>query len=345
MLPDGDDEAGGCWSEDDDDNDDYCSEQEMMVSSATANIKNHGTESSTTSNAIMSSASDLLISASDKAGMAGIDRARINAILLRESGNSTFMQRQRKAEESCNRKIETMRHQLTKKDDNTTADWRQELNKSTIDPILQNYNNRRRPSSTCVVVDMDSFFISCHILTHPHLATIPSCVGGSSMISTSNYVARQYGVRAAMPGYLGQKLVAELSHGKEKLTFVNSDFELYKRKSNEVRSILEEYDPKLRMGSLDEAYMDIGPYLEIMMRLMRNDDKVAGGVVSSSHDDIRKLLLSSSLSSSKLSSLDDIDKQHCAAQDLLHSIRERVKTMTGLTCSAGLASNYLLVSI
>ena len=83
---------------------------------------------------------------------------------------------------------------------------------------------------------------------------------------------------------------------------------------------------------------------------MRNDDKVAGGVVSSSsHDDIRKLLLSSSLSSlssSKLSSLEEIHKHniHSAAQDLLHSIRERVKTMTGLTCSAGLASNYLLFS-
>jgi len=337
------DEGGGCWSEDDDD---YNSE--MMKSSATANVKNHGTEFSTTSNAIISSASDLLISASDKAGMAGIDRARINAILLRESGNSTFMQRQRKADESCNRKIETMKHQLTEKDDNTTADWRQELNKSTIDPILQNCNNRRRPYSTCVVVDMDSFFISCHILTHPHLATIPACVGGSSMISTSNYVARQYGVRAAMPGYLGQKLVAELSHGKETLTFVKSDFELYKRKSNEVRAILEEYDPKLRMGSLDEAYMDIGPYLEIMMQLMRNDEAAGGVVSSSSHDDIRKLLQSSSLSSSsKLSSLDDIDKHniHSAAQDLLHSIRERVKTMTGLTCTAGLASNYHLAKI
>ena len=280
MLPDGSDDGGGCWSDVEDD-DDYCSEQEMMVSSANANIKNHGTESSTTNNAT-SSASDLLISASDKAGMAGIDRARMNAILLRESGNSTFMQRQRKADESCNRKIETMKHQLNEKDDNTTNNnWRQELNKSTIDPLIKSYKNRRRPYSTCVVVDMDSFFISCHILHHPYLATIPACVGGSSMISTSNYVARQYGVRAAMPGYLGQKLVAELSHGKETLTFVKSDFELYKRKSNEVRAILEEYDPKLTMGSLDEAYMDIGPYLEIMMQLMRNDDKVvAGGVVS-----------------------------------------------------------------
>jgi hypothetical protein len=47
MLPDGGDEVGGCWSDVEDD-DGCCSEQEMMVSSAKANIKNQGTESSTT---------------------------------------------------------------------------------------------------------------------------------------------------------------------------------------------------------------------------------------------------------------------------------------------------------
>ncbi|KAK1738411.1 hypothetical protein QTG54_011080 [Skeletonema marinoi] len=85
------------------------------------------------------------------------------------------------------------------------------------------------------------------------------------MISTSNYVARKYGVRAAMPGYLGSTLVKEISEGKETLTFVKSDFKLYKRKSAEVKAILEEYDPKLKMYSLDEAYMDMMPYLEVKM--------------------------------------------------------------------------------
>jgi DNA polymerase kappa len=129
-------------------------------------------------------------------------------------------------------------------------------------------------------------------------------------------------------------LVKELSGGKETLTFVKSDFELYKQKSSEVKSVLEEYDPHLKMYSLDEAYMDIGPYLD--MKLGSNSDLT--------HDDIKNALLNR----------DELDKNdgqdspatpetyHAAAQNLLHSIRQKVKDVTGLTCSAGLASNFLI---
>ena len=295
-------------------------------------------------------ASALLISASDKAGMAGIDRERINAILMRESGGSAFMTRQRKNDERANARIDEMKRRLEGRDEDAAAavgdgDWRAELIGSAIDPLLRRCRSRRRPLSTCVVVDMDGFFISCHILGRPHLANVPACVGGTSMISTSNYVARQYGVRAAMPGYLGSKLVRELSGGKETLIFVESDFDLYKRKSSEVRSVLEEYDPNLSMHSLDEAYMDIGRYLEVQLL----DE--TGGL---SHEDIRELV------KSKLSSKEHkenptqrkllhdhlpIGTIHTAAIALLHSIREQVRTSTGLTCSAGLSSNFLLAKI
>lgn len=275
----------------------------------------------------------LLISASDKAGMQNIDRERINAILMRESGNSAFMQRQRKMDEKSEEKIRNMKRKLQEKDE-AGGDWRRQLLQSTIDPMLKEYQWRRRPRSTCAVIDMDGFFISCHILSNPYLATIPACVGGSSMISTSNYIARRYGVRAAMPGYLGSMLVKELSGGKETLTFVKSDFELYKRKSAEVKQVLEEYDPQLKMYSLDEAYMDIGPYLKL--KLSKNQI---------CHEDIKTSLLSSA-SSDKAdedpTNLLNSDQFHTAARDLLHAIRQHVKDATGLTCSAGLASNFLI---
>jgi len=41
-----------------------------------------------------------------------------------------------------------------------------------------------------------------------------------SMISTANYEARKYGVRAAMPGFIAVKLCPQL-------IFVNSDFAKY----------------------------------------------------------------------------------------------------------------------
>lgn len=155
------------------------------------------------------------------------------------------------------------------------------------------------------------------------------------MISTSNYAARKYGVRAAMPGYLGKLLVDELSGGKESLTFVKSDYELYQRKSEEVRRVLQEYDPRLKMYSLDEAYMDIGPYLNVMLSLS-----------GAEHESIlRELLKEGNKAEEEETGVGrDVapDVYHEAAQELLRSIRERVKDVTGLSCSAGLASNFLI---
>jgi DNA polymerase kappa len=331
----------------------------------------HPSSSSSSSSAISStstrSASALLASASDKAGMEDVDRDAINAILLRESGDTSYMQRQRRVDEYVNVRIRDMKRRLEEKDDEDFdgGDWRERLNRDAIDPLLLRYKQRRERLSTCVVIDMDGFYISCHALENPTLANVPSCVGNSSMISTSNYVARKYGVRAAMPGYLGTKLVHELSGGTEKLTFVEHDFVLYGRKSNEVRSILVEYDPHLAMHSLDEAYMDIGPYLMAKLSPPRGGADVgASGGGGMSHDDIRGRMASSSSGCDGAATPEDDDDAtttmrrmartiedipigivHAAAVSLLHDIRDRIRTSTGLTCSAGLCSNFLLAKI
>jgi DNA polymerase kappa len=284
-------------------------------------------------------ASALMVAASEKAGMEDIDRERINAILLRESGDSAFMERQRKMDENSNKRIAEMKHRLSEKDNNTANKmWRDEMERTSIDPQLEKYRSKRRPLSTCVVIDMDSFFISCHILDQPHLAHVPACVGGSSMISTSNYVARRYGVRAAMPGYLGRTLVNELSRGKETLTFVKSDFNLYKKKSAEVRSILLEYDPKLKMYSLDEAYMDVMPYLEAKLK----DNNMTHEAIKNHLNSNTSANLKAQTTWREAFSESTIQND---VQNLLHSIRQRVKDVTGLTCSAGIASNFLLAKI
>ena len=38
----------------------------------------------------------------------------------------------------------------------------------------------------------------------PELRELPVAVGGPGMITTANYVARRWGVRSAMPGFVGQ---------------------------------------------------------------------------------------------------------------------------------------------
>ena len=56
----------------------------------------------------------------------------------------------------------------------------------------------------------------------------PFAVGGIGMISTANYVARRYGVRSAMPGFIALKLCPQL-------LFVKTDFQKYVAASQETR--------------------------------------------------------------------------------------------------------------
>lgn len=101
-----------------------------------------------------------------------------------------------------------------------------------------------------VVVDMDMFFAAVAIRDDPDLKEKPIAVGGMSMISTTNYVARKFGVRSAMPGFIAVKLCPEL-------IFVSHDSDGYSKASESVMNILREYDPNLRTLSLDEAYLEI----------------------------------------------------------------------------------------
>ena len=75
------------------------------------------------------------------------------------------------------------------------------------------------------------------------------------MISTANYVARKFGVRSAMPGFIAKKLCPDL-------VFVDCNFEKYRAVSKVFMSVLEEYDPNLESMGCDEANLDITDYLQ-----------------------------------------------------------------------------------
>ena len=66
-------------------------------------------------------------------------------------------------------------------------------------------------SRTWVHIDMDMFYAAVEIRDNPNLAEVPLAVGSeSSIITTANYIARKYGVRSAMPGFVARKLCADL---------------------------------------------------------------------------------------------------------------------------------------
>lgn len=79
----------------------------------------------------------------------------------------------------------------------------------------------------CLVVDMDAFYVMCELKERPELIGKPIAVGGNSMLSTSSYEARKFGVRSAMPGFLAKKLC-------EDLIIIPPNFELYTRVAAQV---------------------------------------------------------------------------------------------------------------
>jgi DNA polymerase kappa len=266
----------------------------------------------------------LVISAAHKAGMDGVDRTKIDAIILKESGNSKFMQQQRKRDETVNQRIERLREKLA----NAPLDWRVKLERQ-IDVQMAEWIAKRHARAAKVVVDMDMFYMACELLDKPHLRDVPAVVGGPSMICTSNYVARKFGVRSAMPGYIGEALVDQLSGGKLKLVYCKLNFDLYKAKSKIMRETLSEYDPNLSAYSLDEAYLDISHYLVLSLRYPNHIHEELSKQVQAFKDrpideSIAELLTFSPLACQN------------AAENIVQNMRRHVQSSTGgLTCSAG----------
>lgn len=292
-------------------------------------------------------ASALVVCASSKAGMEGVDRDLVNSIIMRESKNSAYMIHQQQQDKKTNQKIKKMRQQLQEFSDDDISKFSAEIDREVVNLLA-------RQNTLCsmkVVLDMDSFYVSCALLSRPDLHHRPVCVSGGTVISTSNYNARRYGVRSAMGTWIGDKLVQELSKGKETLIHIAPDFQLYTRKSHQVQDILSEYDPSLKAYSLDEVYLDLAPYLDLR-NVERLDHNTASSILkyqtqenSDKKSDCSKSLGNDLGQSNENISAISIGNATIDASAVVAAMRSRVYHCTGLTCSAGIASNFMLAKI
>ncbi len=109
-------------------------------------------------------------------------------------------------------------------------------------------------SKKIIHIDMDSFYASVEMRDNPALRHIPIAIGGSEkkrgVISTANYLARQYGVHSAMATAHALKLCPEL-------TLVRGDMQKYTAVSKAIRAIFLRYTQIIEPLSLDEAYLDV----------------------------------------------------------------------------------------
>ena len=129
----------------------WLSPQRNPPAANTGNATSEPISNCKNTNNVSAQASALIISAADKAGMEGIDRSKIDAIILRESGNSLYMQQQRRRDEKVNERVRQLQHRIKE------ASPRYYRATEELDETLRDYQRRQAIRATCVVVDMVCF--------------------------------------------------------------------------------------------------------------------------------------------------------------------------------------------
>lgn len=180
-----------------------------------------------------------------KAGMEGVDKEKVQRIVYEMSKGSKYFEHEERQEAYLRQKIENMQSHFGKLSAEDISNYQKIAEKR-----ITELEATRDLSRIWLHVDMDAFYAAVETLSNPSLKEKPMAVGGMSMISTANYEARKYGVRAAMPGFIACKLCPEL-------IFVPTDFEKYTYYSSLTRKVFQRYDDNFMAASLDEAYLDI----------------------------------------------------------------------------------------
>ena len=102
-------------------------------------------------------------------------------------------------------------------------------------------------------LDCDCFYAAVEMRDDPSLRKVPLAVGGQEgrgVVTTCNYLAREYGIRSAMPGGEASRLCPDL-------VTVPVDMARYRAVSRQVMDIFRDLTDRLEPLSLDEAFLDV----------------------------------------------------------------------------------------
>ncbi|RYP52365.1 hypothetical protein DL768_002476 [Monosporascus sp. mg162] len=182
-----------------------------------------------------------------KAGQDSVDQTKVSEIIYNASKGSKFFNREEEKDKILTQKINQI---LEKKRHLEKLDLSRELR--VADQLIIQLDASRDLTQHIVHIDCDAFYAAVEQLNRPELKDVPFAVGGG-VLTTCNYVARKYGCRSGMAGFVAKKLCPEL-------LLIPLNFDKYTAKAQEVREVLADYDPRFESASIDEAYLNITEY-------------------------------------------------------------------------------------
>ncbi|KAK6949104.1 hypothetical protein Daesc_009177 [Daldinia eschscholtzii] len=182
-----------------------------------------------------------------KAGQDSVDQSKVSEIIYNASKGSKFFNREEVKDKILTQKIEQI---LEKKRRLEKLDLTRELR--AADQLITQLEVSRDLTQYIVHVDCDAFYAAVEQLDRPELKDVPFAVGGG-VLTTCNYLARKFGCRSGMAGFVAKKLCPNL-------LLLPLNFDKYTSKAQEVRQVLAQYDPRFESASIDEAYLNITEY-------------------------------------------------------------------------------------
>lgn len=178
-------------------------------------------------------------------------------------------------------------------------------------------------SRTVVHIDIDCFYAQVEIIKNPSLVSIPFGVQQKNIVVTSNYIAREYGIKKCMPVCEAQKLCSQL-------VLVNGeDLHDYRQISYKITAHLQKYTPYVERLGLDENFIDVTKLVEDYLRTRSGQFKIVGNVYGDKSADC----------------LCGCEERLTIGSQIAQDIRDSIKKEFQLTCSAGVAHNKLLAKL
>lgn len=178
-------------------------------------------------------------------------------------------------------------------------------------------------SRTIIHIDMDCFYAQVEMLKDPSLSSVPLGVQQKNIVVTSNYVARELGVKKTM-------LIDDARKICPQLVLVNGeDLRDYRQTSYRVTEHLQKFTPLVERLGLDENFVDVSEIVGERLKSGADKAGIVGHVYSERSENCdcgceQRLKIGTQI-----------------AQEMRNSIRSEFN----LTTCAGIAHNKLLAKL
>ncbi|KAL6258127.1 hypothetical protein P5V15_010046 [Pogonomyrmex californicus] len=185
-------------------------------------------------------------------------------------------------------------------------------------------------------LDVDCFYAQVEMVSRPELEGKPLGVQQKNIVVTSNYLAREYGIKKCMSVQEALRLCPEL-------VLVNGeDLTNYRRYSTKISEILQQFTPLVERLGFDDNFLDVTSIVEKQFK-SRSDSELDMNSFSTEFEDLKEI--NKIFGPSEEECPCGCHTRLMIGSKIAAEIRSRIYNELHLTCTAGIAHNKLLAKL